>query len=321
MLPDKLQNAILNEAEKIRLKDLTKARENLTSRYKGARSSSRLMQTTEEKLSYLVTRMPATFAAVSASLQNLANLCPHLNPKTILDVGAGPGTASWAAFEHDPSLRRFTLLEQDEELVKLGKALAEGTAMQDGEWLQGDITSRPSLAPHDLVICSYALGEIPSHHRDDIVAWMWTLADQALLIVEPGSREGFDTIRKARDVLIASGARIAAPCPHALACPMPADNWCHFSVRLERTWAHRYLKSGTLSYEDEKFSYVAATKLSVHPFSGRIISHPEKHSGHLRLRICGSDGKLEMRTFSKKNGEDYKRAKKMEWGSCCNDNH
>src|SRR5215218_8324263 len=44
-------------------------------------------------------RMPATYAAVTASLNALVGIRPDLAPTSLLDVGAGPGTATWAVAE------------------------------------------------------------------------------------------------------------------------------------------------------------------------------------------------------------------------------
>ena len=52
-----------------------------------------------DALAYALARMPATYAAVIASLNALRQITPDFAPKNLLDVGAGPGTASWAAAE------------------------------------------------------------------------------------------------------------------------------------------------------------------------------------------------------------------------------
>src|SRR6266404_7554146 len=63
-----------------------------------------------DALAYALARMPATYAAVVASLNALCEIRPDFSPKSQLDVGAGPGTASWAAAEAFSSLQHFTLL-------------------------------------------------------------------------------------------------------------------------------------------------------------------------------------------------------------------
>src|ERR1017187_1576830 len=64
-----------------------------------------------DALAYALARMPATYAAVTASLNALREVNPDFAPKSLLDVGAGPGTASWAAAEVFSSLQDFALLD------------------------------------------------------------------------------------------------------------------------------------------------------------------------------------------------------------------
>src|SRR6185312_581764 len=75
-------------------------------------------------LAYALARMPATYAAVAASLNALIELRPGLEPKSLLDDAAGPGTATWAVAEAFPSLRDFTLLDANDALRTLALDLA-----------------------------------------------------------------------------------------------------------------------------------------------------------------------------------------------------
>src|SRR5437773_7114431 len=72
-----------------------------------------------DALAYALARMPATYAAVVASLNALSAIRPDFAPTSLLDVGAGPGTASWAAAEAFSSLRDFTLLDANDALREL----------------------------------------------------------------------------------------------------------------------------------------------------------------------------------------------------------
>src|SRR6476646_1613402 len=77
-----------------------------------------------DALAYAVARMPATYAAVVASLNTLCEIRPGFAPASLLDVGAGPGTASWAAAEAFPSLQDFALLDANDALRTLALDLA-----------------------------------------------------------------------------------------------------------------------------------------------------------------------------------------------------
>jgi ribosomal protein RSM22 (predicted rRNA methylase) len=117
---------------------------------------------------------------------------------------------------------------------------------------------------------SYMLGELPAAAAERLVQRAWAASNQALVIVEPGTKVGFAMVERIRARMIATGAEIAAPCPHLQKCPMAAtDDWCHFSQRLERTAEHRRLKKGDLGHEDEKFSYVLEDRCSASGIANR----------------------------------------------------
>ena len=73
-----------------------------------------------DALAYALARMPATYAAVTASLNALVEIRPDFAPENLLDIGAGPGTATWAAAEAFPSLQRFALLDANDALAHAG---------------------------------------------------------------------------------------------------------------------------------------------------------------------------------------------------------
>src|SRR5712671_7442993 len=81
------------------------------------------VRTEIDALAYALVRMPATYAAVTASLNALREIRPHFAPASLLDVGAGPGTATWAAAETFPSLQSFTLLDANDALRALALGL------------------------------------------------------------------------------------------------------------------------------------------------------------------------------------------------------
>lgn len=314
-LPSSLLAAIELETESVDVRQLSEAREELTRRYRQP-TGSPCMTTEAQRNAYIFSRLPATYAALNASMEALRQIADW-SPTSLLDLGTGPGTAMWAASENFPSLETITLIEKDPSLSVIGKRLAEKsdhTALRSARWQIGDLEQIKELPPHDLVVLSYSIGELKPDAMLPLIDLSWKAAGKLLLIVEPGTPAGFERIRQVRSRLIEQGAYLAAPCPHALACPMAGGDWCHFSARVERTSLHRKLKGGSLGYEDEKFSYVAVSKEQMPLPESRVLSDPSRHSGHVSLKLCTSNEGLQQRTLSKKQGDLYKKARKAEWG-------
>lgn len=316
-LPEDLLAAIEGEVEEADRAMLARASFQLTQHYKAANCSGPIMKSEAHRAAYLAVRLPATYAADWAVFSEVRRLAPEAEVASLLDLGAGPGTALWAAAETFPTLRQATLVESDDAWLKLGKRFAGHgmhPAVRQAQWIRHDLRTELLFPPHDLVVLSYSLGELAPSPADALLRQAWSCATKLLAIIEPGTMRGFAVIHRARSALIAAGAEILAPCPHCDACPMAAAaDWCHFSQRLQRTSLHRQLKSGALGYEDEKFSYVVASRQSYPPAAARIVRHPQKRRGHVQLTLCTPSG-LATRTMSRSQGEDYQRARQAEWG-------
>ena len=92
-----------------------------------------------DALAYALARMPATYAAVTASLNALCELRPDFAPASLLDVGAGPGTATWAAAEAFPSLQDFALLDANDALRTLSLGLfTDSFRLRDVSYERGE---------------------------------------------------------------------------------------------------------------------------------------------------------------------------------------
>ncbi len=196
-----------------------------------------------DALAYALVRMPATYAAVTASLNALRVIRPELAPASLLDVGAGPGTATWAATEAFSSLTQLTLLDANSALRTLALDLGGGSArLGNMTYPRGEARAALTDAQAaDLVIASYMIGEINDADREALADLMWAKTRDTLLVVEPGTPAGCARILTLRAQLIASGAHVAVPCPHDGECPLAAPDWCHFTQRLPRSRAHKQL--------------------------------------------------------------------------------
>jgi ribosomal protein RSM22 (predicted rRNA methylase) len=195
---------------------------------------------------------------------------------------------------------------------------ASHPAIRKSFWKIEDVVQSQEFGAYSLVILSYMIGELANESLELLLQKAWDSASEVLVVIEPGTMHGFERIRKAREWLIKQGGFLVAPCPHHGACPIPKGDWCHFSVRLERSSLHMVLKDASLGYEDEKFSYVVASKKPVELPQARILRHPQHHSGHIDLTLCAQEGLIK-KTVSKRHGEAYKKARKAEWGDIWNE--
>ncbi|HXQ04935.1 MAG TPA: small ribosomal subunit Rsm22 family protein [Bradyrhizobium sp.] len=268
-----------------------------------------------DALAYALVRMPATYAAVTASLNALGEITPSFAPASLLDVGAGPGTATWAAMEAFSSLRHFTLLDANSALRALALDLRSGSArLRDMTYQRGEArTALTDAKAADLVIASYMIGEINDAEGKALAELMWAKTRDTLLVVEPGTPAGYARLIALRAQLIAVGAHVAAPCPHDDRCPLVAPDWCHFTQRLPRSRAHRQLKSAELPYEDEKFAYVALTRAPVARHPARVLAQPDVNKVEVTAKLCTAEGLVIARIPRRAKG-DYSAARRWRWG-------
>jgi ribosomal protein RSM22 (predicted rRNA methylase) len=268
-----------------------------------------------DALAYALARMPATYAAVVATLNALHDIRPDFAPQSLLDVGAGPGTASWAAAEAFPTLANFLLLDANPTLRGLALELATGSSRLGAATYQlGQARELPARAGQaDLVMASYLIGELAEGERRNLVDAMWARTRDILVIVEPGTPAGYARITAGRAQLIASGAHVAAPCPHDHACPLQAPDWCHFAQRLPRSRAHMQMKGAEVPFEDEKFSYVILTRAPPTQHPSRVLASPMSGKAGITAKLCTPNG-LALAKVTRRDKAAYARARRWGWG-------
>lgn len=309
---DSLRAALAALLDGLPPRQAAQAVERLIANYRGATpTDAPVLRDRSDVAAYAAYRMPATFEAVRGALYGLVDAAPDWAPATHTDIGGGTGAASWAVAEAWEGAARTTVLDWAEPALALGRELARGAF--DAEWRRERIGGALRLADTDLVTVSYVLNELTEADRTALVTEA-ARAAQAVVIVEPGTPDGYERIIAARTLLVESGFTVAAPCPHSGACPIvPGTDWCHFSARVSRSSLHRKVKGGSLPYEDEKYSYVAAARFPVTPVTGRITRRPQIRKGQVLLELCGPEG-LGRETVTKRHGPLYKEARDAEWG-------
>ncbi len=317
-LPVELVEGLERACAGVPERQLAASVDRLISRYRDPRpAAAPILGSPADVTAYAAYRMPATWAAVRGALGQFRELAPDFRPRSFLDIGGGTGAALWAAADAFASLTEAVVLDQVEEALRLGRRLAGGSAeavVRSAAWHRGMVTDPRTADRVDLAAISYVLSELSAADQAAVVARAGEAAE-VVLVIEPGTPDGHRRILGARDTLIAAGLGVVAPCPHQAACPLAEGaDWCHFSARVNRTSLHRRLKGGELGHEDEKFSYVIASRVARPRARGRILRHPLKRKGLVTLQVCGADEGVVPTLVSKRQGETYRRARDVQWG-------
>lgn len=314
-LPAALHHAIAGLLEGVSRNELAQRSARITEFYRSGSGSSHAVVDARGVIAYLVARLPATYAAMSHALSEISLRAPGFSPTSLLDAGAGPGTASWAALQAWPTIPVIRMLDDKQDFLDMAARLAAGhPALATAQRIRGGLND-PRLPHSDLVIASYVLAELAESGIAAAVSALWAACTGMLVLVEPGTPAGHRRILECRETLLAHGARIVAPCPHAMPCPLRAPDWCHFVQRLPRTRDHLAVKQASVPFEDEKFCYlvVARDGIDFAGASARVLAPPRQGKAGIELKLCES-GKVDNRTVTKRQTQDFSYYRRLRWG-------
>jgi ribosomal protein RSM22 (predicted rRNA methylase) len=315
-LPAALAAAIEQHLEGVSRKSLAVRAEAFSQAYRGGGTSRGIVEDADV-LAYLVARLPATYAAVMAAFDAAREILPDFVPASMLDVGAGPGAASWAAAELWPSLHAVTMLDHNPRFLAIARELAAKSGhetLRDASIVAGDLGAATQQPGAHLVVASYVLAELPEARAAQIALDLWRGTTGMLVLVEPGTPAGFGRIRAAREALIAQGAHAIAPCTHDRPCPMQAQDWCHFSQRLPRSRDHMRTKDAHVPFEDERYSYFAASRTPPPAANrARIVAPPEETKAAIALPLCDERG-LHRGVINRRDRAAFNLLRKARWG-------
>lgn len=313
-LPIEIKSYIENELHNISKKELQYNAETISLNYRNNEGKGKvLLKSDKEAVAYAISRMPATFGAVYNSLKYTLEIC-ELNINTLADIGAGTGAASIAANEL-LELEKIECFEREEAMRAIGQKIfnSYNELGIKTNWKKYDVNTDKINNKYDLVITSYMINEIEKTNIEVVIDKLWDTTKKILLIVEPGTMQGYRNIMRAKQRIIERGGKIIAPCMSEK-CKLPKDDWCNFSCRVQRTKIHKELKGGNVPYEDEKYIYISATKEEFDKKEkNRILRHPMIYSGYVKLKVCNKEEIKEI-IISKKDKEKFKIARKADTG-------
>ena len=311
-IPDKLKGAIEELIIKNKTNDIVENAQIISNRYRdNDGKGKRLLTERNEAISYAISRMPATYAAVYSAVQQTIEIYDG-DFQTLFDIGAGTGAATWAVKDLI-EVSEAECFERESNMINIGKQLMSNTELNKVKWEQLDILKDDITRKADIVITSYMINELPEVEKEIAIEKLWNATNKLLIIIEPGTPTGFKNILKVRRKLLKDGGYIVAPCIHQGECGISKDDWCAFYTRLFRSSVHKKAKNGELGYEDEKFSYISFSKVPVKIDGNRILRHPQIYKGYVNVKLCTKDG-IKEKKYSKKDGEIYKKVRKSDAG-------
>jgi len=277
----------------------------------------------EERLlgAYLLFYWPISYLQARGTLSELPR-----RPRAVLDLGSGPGPLAFAAL--DAGAAEVVAADRSASALAAARELARaaGEAIATREWNPSRGRPLAELAAgrrFDLVTLGHVLNELFRGEGAD--ARRAALLEEALalvapggslLVVEPALRDTSRALLRVRDLLVARGYAVRAPCLFRGACPALSreTDWCHAERPIDPPPLVAQIgRAAGLRKEAVKMSYLvlaAPGEAWPEPPPGRvfrIVSEPIPSKGRLRYMGCGPEGRLGL-ALQEKHVADANRA-------------
>ncbi len=247
-------------------------------------------------------------------------------PRSVLDLGSGPGPMALAAL--DAGAAEVTAADRSERALSAARALAEaaGRKLITRRWdgARGAPLSelcggkRPDVVTLGHVLNELGAGEAALEARVRLLADAARLLAPggSVMVVEPALRETSRALLQVRDRLVASGHAVRAPCLFRGPCPalLRESDWCHAERSVEPPpLVAEIAAAAGLRREAVKMSYLVLAPAGqpwAEPPPGRvfrIVSEPLAGKGRRRYMGCGPEGRLGLALQEKHLGDANRR--------------
>lgn len=187
-------------------------------------------------VAFLQRKMVNNYYVYKRIFTEISKRNPKFSPESLMDFGAGLGSASWAGVhEFGKSLKRVAAIEPNVNMRQLGKFLTKDV---EPEILWTDSLSMipgagSERGQFDIAIIGYVLPELPSAKAREVILdtiFSRVKKNGYFVLVDYGSPKGFRFINDFRNKIIEmprEEANIVAPCPHHKKCPLASnvDSW------------------------------------------------------------------------------------------------
>ncbi|MBI2975114.1 MAG: methyltransferase domain-containing protein [Deltaproteobacteria bacterium] len=256
-----------------------------------------------------------------------------------LDLGSGPGTASFAAadmWRDSPQTLEITAVDQNTNSLHDAKHIFAEYAGKNASLKtifanlhNKNISYVLKRERFDIAIASNFFNEIGDVQKQAFLAENVVLnhltENGVLIIIEPALRWTTRNLMKLRDQIIEdrpSSLTILAPCLHGYKCPMLRSNnrdWCHIYLEWHRPKIIEELDKLIGNRKDYlKFSYLIISPscrlpISPSPQVWRVVSAPMRSHGKIEILLCSSKGLVRATRLDKNASSlnaDFDRAKR-----------
>ena len=269
---------------------------------------------------YLLFYWPVSYLQARGVLSELPR-----RPRSVLDLGSGPGPVAFAAL--DAGAGEVVAADRSARALAAARRLATeaGEPIATREWdphRRGDLAGLAGGRKLDLVTLGHVVNEI--FQGEGAAVRRAALLEEALgllapggslVVIEPALRETSRALLEVRDLLVARGIAVRAPCLFRGACPAlvrPTD-WCHAERPVEPPpLVEEIGRRAGLRKEAVKMSYLVLAPKDEgwrEPPPGlvfRIVSEPLPSKGRLRYMGCGPEGRkglaLQEKDVTPRNG-------------------
>ncbi len=316
-LPNEIWSIIEEKVNKKNPKNLADNFRNISDRYMAKKVGEPLIKSSEEALAYCISRMPATFCAMTEALKHSIEMLNISNDsfESMLDVGSGTASATLAVLKSF-NIKNIKCIERENYMSNIAK---DFFTSNDISWYSEDVTKISTEDfKSDLVVSAYMVNELAENDLLRTVDFLWNNTKKMLLIVDPGTPDDYARMMAVRKHLIGKGAQIIAPCLTNMPCKLDKDDWCAFTTRVERNKLQKLVKDADAPYEDEKYTYLAFVRddslVSDSINGSRIIREPQITQNYIDLKLCQNDGTITSKKVTKSDKELFKKVKKSNNG-------
>jgi SAM-dependent methyltransferase len=277
---------------------------------------------------YLLFYWPTSYLQARGVLSELPR-----RPRAVLDLGSGPGPMAFAAL--DAGAAEVIAADRSAKALAAARKLSgeAGEPLATREWNPTHGRPLAELAGGrklDVVLMGHALNELFRGHagpttderRADLLEEALGLLSPggSLVVVEPALRDTSRALLRVRDLLVARGYAIRAPCLFRGACPalVKETDWCHAERPVEPPpLVAQLAKAAGLRREAVKMSYLVVAPKGetwAAPPEGRvfrIVSEQLSSKGRLRYMGCGPEGRMGLALQEKHVTDANRRFEKL----------